>query len=122
MTMTKEYKERAWTRLWAKIWRTNQPITRKDAEDFPFTIEVAGKGSKVNIKVTPDIKAVTNEVLPLVSRTVATKIHAFEYTANTPANRERLTKDLETALVNLWVQGLIEPKVDDGEPQEPQEA
>lgn len=116
--MTESYRKKSIERLWNKVWRTKQPITRKDAETFPFNVEVEGKGSQVYIRVTPDIKAVTNEVLPLVSRTVSVKVQAFETTANTKANRERLTGELRDALVNLWVQGLIEPKLDDEEADE----
>lgn len=108
--MTREYQARQGDKIWNKIWRTKRPINRNTVEDFPFNVTVTGRGSNVHIDVTPDVKATTNEVLPMVTRAVMTKVQAFERTSNSKNNRERLTNELEKVLMDLWVQGLIEPK------------
>lgn len=107
--MVYKYGQKRLQKVWEKITRTKQPIERKDAKDFPFEVNVTGNKDNINIQVVPNVKATTNEVIPIVSKTVMLKVEAFEKTPNTPGNRERLTKELTLALTELWVQGLIEP-------------
>jgi len=108
--MTREYQARQGDKIWDKLWRTKRPINKNTVEDFPFNVIVTGKGSNVNIDIQPDVKATTNEVLPMISRAIMTKVQAFEHTANSKNNRLHLTNELEKVLMDLWVQGLIEPK------------
>jgi len=108
--MTREYQARQGDKIWNKLWRTKRPINKNTVEDFPFNVVVTKTGNNVNISVEPDVKATTNEVLPMVTRAVMTKVQAFENTENSRRNRERLTHELEKVLIDLWVQGLIEPK------------
>ena len=106
----KDYQARQSDKLWDRLWRTKRPINKNKPEDNPFNVEVTGKGTNISISIKPDIRATTNEVLPLVTKTLIAKITPFETTRNTPGNRERMTKELVMAIENLWVQGLIEPK------------